>query len=386
MKYAFPTIAHISQVTGVIEGSDEFVIAERNSFEVINYLVVTPSTFPKVETNDDAIRRECRGITFDNSGTVISRPYHKFFNVNEKEETQYNAIDLSQPHVILEKLDGSMIRPIPIEGAYRLATKMGITDVALQAEVFIADKNNYHEFIVRQIKEDHTPIFEWCSRQQRIVLDYPEDRLVLTAIRHIYTGRYLPYSELQELASKYDIDLVKLYPGTAASMVDLVESTKNSTGIEGYVVRFDDGHMLKIKSDEYVAMHHSKDAISREKNVIDMLVNGMADDARVFLQDEDRKRLDQFEDKFWNGVQSVTEQYVKNLETFISQVGNDRRRFALEIVPNIPGMDRQIYFGMWDNVRPAKEVVLNVIRKNVGTQTRIDSVRHLWGGEEWKYT
>ena len=52
----------------------------------------------------------------------------KFFNVNEREETLIQHIDFSQPHLILEKLDGSMITPFEVDSRIRWGTKMGLTD------------------------------------------------------------------------------------------------------------------------------------------------------------------------------------------------------------------------------------------------------------------
>jgi RNA ligase len=205
MRYKFPEIRHLDEVRDAIKDSKEFIVAERDWGIVVNYLVSGPDTFPSVHTSGGsarmreeattakAIRRECRGLIFAHDGALISRPYHKFFNVNERDETQVDRIDLGQPHVILEKLDGSMIRPIPINGGYRLGTKMGITDVSRQAEVWLVDKPNYDQFIRECLSNGLTPIFEWVSRKQRIVIDYPEDNLILTAIRDNLTGEYLPY-------------------------------------------------------------------------------------------------------------------------------------------------------------------------------------------------
>ena len=128
MQYQFPKITHIDQVLTVIKDSPEFIVAERENYNVINYMVSMADTFPEVTDVNAAIRRECRGLVFDKQGYVIARRLHKFFNVNEKDETQLSKIDLDQPHVILEKLDGSMVTPIPIGDHLRWGTKMGITD------------------------------------------------------------------------------------------------------------------------------------------------------------------------------------------------------------------------------------------------------------------
>lgn len=59
--------------------------------------------------------RECRGLIFDEKGKVLSRRFHKFFNVNELAETNESCIDISRPHILTEKVDGYFIlQPILI--------------------------------------------------------------------------------------------------------------------------------------------------------------------------------------------------------------------------------------------------------------------------------
>jgi RNA ligase len=193
MRYQFPYIGHINDVLPAIQDSPEFIVAERDHFTVVNYMVAHPETFPEVTDVNSAIRRELRGIIFGKDGKVISRRLHKFFNVNERDETQQHLIDLSQPHVILEKLDGSMVTPIPVGDHLRWGTKMGITDVSMGAEAFVAAHPEYAEFAKWCQENNYTPIFEWVSRKQRIVIDYPEDNLILIAVRNNTTGEYLPY-------------------------------------------------------------------------------------------------------------------------------------------------------------------------------------------------
>jgi len=148
-----------------------------------------------VWSHGDLIRRECRGIIFDSkTGDIIRRPFHKFFNAGEREETMLRRINLSQQHFILKKLDGSMIVPFRTsDNILRIGTKMGETEVAQQAAQFIFEREHYQNFIYHCLEQNLSPIFEWVSRKQRIVIDYPEDDLILLAVRHINTGEYLPY-------------------------------------------------------------------------------------------------------------------------------------------------------------------------------------------------
>ena len=231
MNYAFPKIKTIQDVLPHIDGRGEFRVMDKDWYTVINYMVSLENTFLWDENDPigSAIRRECRGLIFDDNGVLISRPYNKFFNAGEKEETQLNKINLYEPHVVLEKLDGSMIRPIPTPKGFVLATKAGITDISQQAEAFISDKwiptnelhKPYHTFINKCIQKGTTPLFEWCSRKNRIVVDYPEDQLILTGMRYNNTGKYVDYEIMKSYATSWNIPVVKAVDGLAVQNIDL---------------------------------------------------------------------------------------------------------------------------------------------------------------------
>lgn len=195
MNYEFPTIKTIDDVLPHISGRSEFIIAERPYGKIINYMVSMADTFDMTGPDDlsGAVRRECRGIIFDIEGRIMSRPFHKFFNVNEREETQTHRIDMTQPHVIMEKMDGSMIRPILVNGVVRLATKMGVTSVAEEAENFLVDSTQYfkiYKWLKNCVTSGVTPIFEYVAPTNKIVIDYAEPKLVLLAMRNNITGNY----------------------------------------------------------------------------------------------------------------------------------------------------------------------------------------------------
>lgn len=387
MRYDFPLITNIEDVRAVIGGVDGFIIAQRDWGFVANYVQMGNQTFPAVNSREDAIRRECRGIMFAPDGRLISRPFHKFFNVGEREETLIERIDLARPHVILEKLDGSMIRAFPVpEGGYRLGTKMGITEVAMQAEVFVSGKSNYDRFFRDIISRGYTALFEWCSRKQRIVIDYPEDRLVLLAVRDNHDGSYLPMGMLQDLAVDYGLELVREYPGTTASMEHLLDETRDLQGQEGWIIRFDDGHMLKLKGSEYVTIHRAKDNILREWGVIEMLLDEKCDDVKAFLPDEDRWRLEDYETAFWNGINDTAGRWQLAYHEAKGVFGADRKGFALEWAPRFEQHLRGAIFKAWDNPDlDFRGYLLDTVRKNLSTQTKIDAARHLWGGAVWNY-
>ena len=388
MRYQFPTITHLDQVRPAIAGCDEFIIAERDWGYVVNYMVAMSDTFPFVFTEADAIRRECRGLLFYKDGSIMARRLHKFFNINERDETQFHAVNWSQPHVILEKLDGSMITPVIMpDGGIRWGTKMGITEVSMQAEKFVACHPQYEQFArMVMVNLGFTPIFEWCSREQRIVVDYPEDRLVLIAARNTISGKYFSLRWLQEYGEMYDIEVVKTYEGSAQSMAHLMDETRDAEGIEGWIIRFDDGHMVKCKGEWYLRIHKTKDNLLHEKNIIELLIEEKMDDAKAFMLDDDRKRVEEFETDFWMGVAQVIKSYDQYFDTVVAH-GLDRKRFALEWMPTIKAQDAfaaGIVFGKFDG-KDTRKMVLDLIHKHTGSQTKVDEARSLWGGFKWDY-
>ncbi len=198
MHYKFPEIRTINDVLPHIEGRPEFIVAEREFGTVLNYMVSMADTFNMTGPEDlgGAIRRECRGLIFDLDGKIMSRPFHKFFNIGEREETQPHVLDFSLDHTIFTKLDGSMLRPIEVNGNIRWGTKMGFSEVAEFAEKFIfTHRPEYNEFASWCMSQGLTPIFEYMGPYNKVVLDY-EEHMSLLAIRETVSGKYLNIHEV----------------------------------------------------------------------------------------------------------------------------------------------------------------------------------------------
>jgi RNA ligase len=387
MNYDFPRITHIDDVLPHISGKDEFRMIEKDWYTVVNYAVAFEDTF---QWNSDdpvgsAIRRECRGLIFDVNGVLVSRPYNKFFNIGEKEETQLNKVNFYEPHIVLEKLDGSMIRPIPTPEGFRLATKMGITDVAMNAEVFVADKPHYAIFINKCIQKGTTPIFEWVSRKNRIVVDYPEDNLILTGMRYNDTGKYVDYQIMSDYATAWNIPVVKAVDGLAVQNIDLfVKQVREWDDGEGIVLRFDTGHMVKVKADDYVLRHKSKDSIGQEKNVLQTILDDSVDDLVPLLTPEDGERIQRFQNAFYAGLDEVAYEMA---ELFVkgNQMYPEKKDFAVEFVQKkVEPIYAPIMYAMKAG-RGSKEVLIEMIGKSLGSQPKIDSARWMFGGIDWNY-
>lgn len=386
MNYEFPIIRNISDVLPAIAGRDEFVVAEKEGYTVINYNVMMADTFPYINQTCHfefdyiaKVRRECRGIIFDSkTGDIIRRPFHKFFNVNEREETQDHVVDMSRPHAILEKLDGSMIAPFIVDGQLIWGTKMGATDVAKPVEEFVKNNPQYESFALNMIATGYTPIFEWCSRKQRIVLDYKEDQLILTAIRIMATGEYLPYGYLKGVSSATGIPVVRAFePQT--DMKTFLEYVRDLEDLEGFVVRFDDGHMLKLKCHWYLQIHKAKEAILQDRNIVELILEEHLDDIKAHLPAEDRDRLTQFESNF-NAMLALGAASISSTMFLVRNSNMERKDFALNHANYYDQFTRAVSFKIWDDYSNENtlRVMREAVRNNLGRTAKYEAIRDAW--------
>lgn len=397
MNYKFPFIRNISDVLPAIAGRDEFVVSVKDDYTVINYNVMMSDTFPPINVADGSakmqeerslhnrLRRECRGIIFDTAtGDIIRRPFHKFFNVNEREETMADNIDLSKSHVIMDKLDGSMIAPFIVNGQLIWGSKMGKTDMTGPVEEFVKNNLDYEKFARWCISRGETPIFEWCSRKQRIVLDYPEDRLILTAVRHMQSGNYAPLAHLRSSTTNVStketyISLVHVFdPQT--NMDEFINYVKTLVDTEGFVMDFG-GHKVKLKCDWYVALHKAKEAILKDYNIVELILDNLLDDVKAHLPVEDRDRLTQFETNFNNALMNVVRSIVPRLIA-INQDGQSRKDFALGEAQKLDGYVRSIIFKLFDETDNIGAAVLkevqNTVRNNLSRTSKYEDIRNAW--------
>lgn len=368
MHYQFPEIRTIDDVLPAIAGRDEFVVAEREFGTVINYLVAMPDTF-KMEGPDDvmgAIRRECRGLIFDETGAIMSRPYHKFFNINEKEETQSHRLDLTRAHVVMDKLDGSMIRPVRMHGMVRLATKMGVTDIAMEAEKLL-DPGQY-DWLEDMMIDGFTPIFEYVAPTNKIVVEYAEAKLILTAVRETVSGEYrslrqwdAPFEIVSGADSIYDLDAY-------------LSVARGETSREGDIIRFADGHMVKVKNDWYVQIHKTKDIVAVDRNIVELVLNETIDDTRAILDPSDLARVDAVEAAFWEAFRNA-EGRLEGLELLARTIyGADKKRIALEMVPNlINKADGGFIFRLIDGC-VLRDLLLDHCKKNIGSTPKYEAL------------
>jgi RNA ligase len=185
----------------------------------------------------DDITKSCRALVLDKEGNVVAKAFDKFFNIEElsNEEIPNESFE------VYEKLDGSLILVFRYLAELVVASKGSFTsDHASLAKKLIDEK-----YIENKIYSDYVYVFEMIGPSNKIVIDYPEDELVLISKLDKKNWDELPLTDSWvKIVKKYD----------AIIHYNELKSTIPSDK-EGFVIRFKSGFRLKIKGEDYFRLH-----------------------------------------------------------------------------------------------------------------------------------
>ncbi|QIW87016.1 hypothetical protein AHP1_1851 [Aeromonas phage Ahp1_CNU-2021] len=245
---------------------------------------------------------EARGIMFEMDGEIpvriASRPMAKFFNLSELQgwvglsDLREGMVlpDLTKINFYMDKRDGSLISSFTdtdkTDGTSNvlLKSKTSIrSEQANDASVWLYDHEDLLDFTSDWENDGYTVNFEWTSPKNQIVLGYSEPELRILNVRNRDTGEYVDVQELlrDPVFVKYAVDLFE-----APSDPAWVSSIGGMTGIEGFVISC--GNMLiKVKTDWYVALHHTKDSINNNKRLIVCCAENCTDDLLQMFKDDE---------------------------------------------------------------------------------------------------
>ena len=183
----------------------------------------------------------CRGLIVDGEGTIVARPFPKFFNLH----SEVKMADLpDEEYQVYDKLDGSLGILYWLNEEPHIATRGSFNShQAIRATRILHDK---YASLIPQLNREITYLFEIILPENQIVIDYQDtEDIFLVAQVHTASGRDIGISDV-------GFPTVPSYPGPV-SLQDLGKLEEQ--GKEGFVIRFSGGQRVKLKFSEYVRLH-----------------------------------------------------------------------------------------------------------------------------------
>ncbi len=289
---------------------------------------------------------EFRGLTFVGDKRYLS--LHKFFNINETEELFYENLKHLKIKEVTEKIDGSLIRFVKVNNKVVPKTRMDFNHLILNdisREYYLKNK----KIIDWSLDNRIALLFECITPLNQIVIFYNNSDLVLLKARNEDTGEYLDVKDFNlRVVDKVKVD----------SLDDLIKLAGTVQDKEGWVVEFDNGLHIKIKTKWYLDRHRLCSSGFQYNNIIESLLDDTIDDILSIIPEGEKKSkiievVDKFEEYFNQSVINILEK-VKEIQ------GMDKKAAALFLLK-----EKYNFFGIiMDNFSDLSEDKIIISLKN----------------------
>lgn len=304
---------------------------------------------------DDGFFLECRSVVINlKAEEIVIAPFRKFRNLNECPENDIavvtEEIKNAKTVEITNKLDGSMQCVRYYNGEIFMT---GSQALCQEKSWRLADGFKMLVDENKRIATDNpnlTFIYEYISLADAHVVKYTKEQegLYLIGIRDVTTGKQFSYKEVAEFATRYNVPMTEIYNKTFDQIIKEVKTIKSDEQ-EGFVVNID-GHMIKVKGDDYVQIHRILSKISSINLIIESVAENRVDDliSKVPAAYRERVRI----------VEKIVLDYVKNMEAevqkyFDAAPKDDKKSFMIWAESNVPkkykGYVRNKYLGIENN-------------------------------------
>lgn len=318
--------------------------------------------------------RFCRGLIVDMvNKKILAHGFNKFHNLGEVPETDYNELLSLGGFQTSEKLDGSCIILFKDPNTNKLTfTTKGSFDSEHGAYV-----NNSHfsqDFWDATEKYNFTGtlIFELITKRFQIVIDYTKkgytEGLYLIGYRYNSSNRLASFKVLEEIAKELNIPTFKTYP--FGSLDQLIDTAKTLPVLEeGYVLRFENDLMVKVKGDAYLEMHRFISHLS-DRNILEAVANDTADKLASLCPEE-------YKDEVLAKIEHFKRRHLEVLHTcynyYLISPKETRKIFALWVNTTVEKLLRGFLFQLFENKTLDKKYIFKVIEEldNVDGRTRI---------------
>ena len=267
------------------------------NISVFNYRLAQYKDFSNPIPGSPLTGYEMRGLTFvfNKDGSLFNRYVllEKFFNINQVPESLYSVVKNYKIKFVNNKEDGSIASFIKLPNGRVLGkSKMGFDNSqAIGINRIYKNNNDIKSFVNWCLNNNISPIFEFVSPTNRIVLRYEDDELILLRLRNNITGKHL---DLRDYLDKIGSIRIAPFEDDFKDLDDLLELMAKKVDKEGSVItaedEFGNDFFFKAKTPWYCSLHGllSED-IYREHIIIGYILDDKIDDILGQIPEEQKE-------------------------------------------------------------------------------------------------
>lgn len=285
--------------------------------------------------------------------TIMARPFERFFNLGDSNAA---PVDMNHPEtVFFEKLDGTLciLYFDPEQEEWHIATRAvpeadkninGWDDLTFRKlfEVALRDvcsspfthPGDFFQHWTGLLDRSKTYMFELCTPQNRIVVEYKTNMVFLLGIRDTQTGvetDITGISDQMDIRSLYGVPTCPFH--SLANMEELLKfvGSKPPFEQEGVVVRDKDGNRVKVKSMAYMAYNRVRDSTANSpRAVLELILSEQLDDVLPVLEPHMQRKATELQEKVRLLFQRVEEDF-QEISSEAKGEENQRKAFAIGV-------------------------------------------------------
>ena len=308
------------------------------------------------------VNARCRGIVFDTTtGTIVARSFDKFWNLNERPGTEAKLILKKAKEMnfqTTEKMDGSMCSVWFYNNKWHCSTPGSITS----PQALYATEHLLPKYDLSMIPKDITLVCELIAPMDRddkvIVYGDRNELVLLTAFENKWDQVEVPFGRVQYLSKTSGITLVPIWTANYENFLSL-DIPENK---EGYVIAFEDGFRLKVKSFGYLRAHRLVSEFSR-KHLLDYIETGEYREAVKCLPDAKKQY---FDDIYSQVMTTKGEIELEAQQWFVLCDPKDMKKSA-EILKEVGSVKHLVFLMLRDRPQEQKDTMIwKLVRERFG--------------------
>lgn len=289
---------------------------------------------------------EMRGLTFvfNEDGSLFNRYVllEKFFNLNQVPESLYSVVKNYKIKFVNNKEDGSIASFVKLpNGKIVGKSKMGFDNDQADGINRVYKTNKEVKSLVDWALDNNiVPIFEYVAPNNRIVLRYPSEELILLRLRDNVTGKHI---DIREHLDKVGSIRVAPFEDEVRDLDHLVELTATQVDKEGSIVTCEDEHgrdfFFKLKTPWYCERHGLlTEDLYREHVIIGYILDDKIDDILGQIPEDEKEahiRINKIITIVKKAISDKVSEIERDYDQFIKS-GISKKDYALSPRKNNP--------------------------------------------------
>ena len=376
---------------------------------IFNYRLAQYSDFNLPLENKPEVKAfEMRGLTFvfHKDGSLYKRfvLLEKFFNLNQVENSMYSVVRNYKIKFISNKEDGSIASFIQLPNGKIIGrSKMGFDNSQANGinKIF---KTNKHikSFVDWCLSNDIIAVFEYVSPQNRIVLRYSKEELILLRLRDNKTGNHI---DIREHLDKISSIKIANFEDDIRDLDHLIELTASQVDKEGYIVTCENGFgkdfFFKIKCNWYMERHGLLTTdIYREHIIIGYILDDKIDDILGQIPEDEvetHQRIQKIISIVKIEINKLVSQINSGYKEFVNsgadkkdyainnRVGNPNFHFVMSMdkADKLKSMSKEDILEYYDSIEDWEKAIERCQPYNLAVETIRDKTKRLEIAREW---